>query len=183
MPHRTRVVMAVAHFVGGVAGGAVGAVAVWLVASPLRTILPLSAREGIVAAVALVAVLMELRILKVRGRQGQVDARWYRKFGPVRAYAAYGLMLGSAIATLRPFAFVYPVLAATGLLVPFPDAVLCGAVFGLGRTVLLGPASYRATFFSCVLHRHAYAFAAWRGVSTTASLFILGTMAGRAGGF
>lgn len=179
MDHRLRLQMAAAHTIGGAAGGVIGVGVIWLVASPARTLLPLGVREGAVALVALVACLVELRVVHIGGHQKQVNAHWYRRYGPTRSYAAYGLMLGSAIATLRPFSFVYPAFAATALLVPFKGALLCGAVFGLGRTAFLGPASYRATFMSKVLYRSGSAFAFWRGLSMVSSLALLAIMVER----
>jgi hypothetical protein len=182
MPALTRLEMSVAHALGGALGGALMAALVWLAATPVRTILSSPVPEFVVAGAAVVAVGIDTHLLHVHNRTGQVPAVWFARYGPQRSYAIYGFLFGAAFATLRPFAVIYAIFLALGMLVGFPAAVFGGALFGLGRTVLIGPASLRATGAALVLYRAPGVHRYWAGGSVVLSLTLVWTAIGHGAG-
>lgn len=172
MPTRMLVRMSIAHAAGGVVGGGAAAATIWLALTPVRTLLPGVVAEVIVAAVALTAVLVDVKVLKVHAVGGQVPPEWYARYGPERSYAMYGLVLGSAFGTFRPYASVYAVFAALGFLVPLELAVLSGAAYGFARTAVIGPASLAATPIAKLLYLHPPK-AAWATLSIAVTCLVL----------
>jgi hypothetical protein len=94
----------------------------------------------------------------------------------------YGFLFGAAFATLRPFAVIYAIFLALGMLAGFPAAILGGLLFGLGRTVMIGPASVRATAASRVLYRAPRVHRYWAGGSVALSLILAWTAIGSGAG-
>jgi hypothetical protein len=170
MPLRIRLETALTHVLGAMAGGALMALGVWLAATPLRTLAPTEVSIGVVVLVAVVAVGIDLRVIPGAGRGKQVPSPWLKRYGPQRAYALYGLKFGAAFSTLRPFAVVYPVVAAVGLLVSLPMALVCGAVFGIGRTAIVGPASFKSVWTSQALYHGRFTRQVWTATSVVLSL-------------
>lgn len=149
------------HVVGGVAGGAITGGVAWLILSPLRTLFPPEVSVGIVIAAAVAATLVDARVIHVKSTGSQVPPVWLTRYGPQRSYGMYGFMFGVAFATIRTYAVIYAVFLAMGLLGTFPTAAAGGALFGLGRTAIIGPASLRATLVSKVLYRGRGVWRAW----------------------
>jgi hypothetical protein len=179
MPTSMRIQMAVLHTAGGLVGGALGFGAVWLLLTPIRTFGTATA-VVITSAVAFAAVGLDVGVLRPRRRGRQVSPAWYTRYGPRRSYLYFGAVLGAAIGTIRPFAVSYVVFCAAALWLPLHLALLAGALFGLGRTGIIGPASLRATTCSRVLYRARHAHAAWSVVSVAASLVVPAGMAAHA---
>jgi hypothetical protein len=173
MPARMRLEASAAHSLGGVIGGGVVAAGLWLAATPIRTLFPSPVPELVVSIIAIAAVAIDANLLKLQNRSGQVPAVWYGRYGPQRSYAMYGFLFGAGFATLRPHAVIYTVFAALALLAPLPAAALGGAVFGLGRTVVIGPASLRATAVSWLLYRSPRVHRVWSAVSIVLSVALL----------
>jgi hypothetical protein len=170
MPLRTRLETALMHMLGAAVGGTFTASLLWLAATPIRTLLPTAVSVGIVILVAIVAIAIDLRLVPGASRGKQVPSPWLGRYGPQRAYALYGLKFGAAFGTLRPFAVIYPTFAALALLVSLPTAVLCGAVFGIGRTAIVGPASFKSVWTSKALYHGRWTRQAWTATSIVLSL-------------
>lgn len=173
MPSRIRLETSVAHLAGGAVGGSLMAGVLWLAGTPIHTLLPPAIPATVVGATAILAVLMDAKLLKLRTWGSQVPPVWFARYGPQRSYAMYGFMLGSGLATARPYAVTYPAFAALALLAPFPEAILGGALFGLGRTVLIGPGSLRATAVSRLLYRAPGVHRVWSVLAVGLSLGVL----------
>jgi hypothetical protein len=173
---RTR--MAVSHMAGGVVGGASVAAVAWLLATPVRTLVPAVARVGIVVAVAALAVLIDLGLVRKSHRLGQVPRDYARKWGMTKAYALYGARFGAAFTTLVPYAATYTLFAALTLTLPLGSAALGGALFGLGRTILIGPGSLVATRLSSFLFRGSGVRQKWIAVSFVLSALLAATQLG-----
>ena len=57
----------------------------------------------------------------------------------MRSYALYGLWLGAALGTNITYMVELVVFVCAALLLPLHEAVVVGAVFGLGRTAPVAP--------------------------------------------
>jgi hypothetical protein len=132
----------IAHVLGGAAGGIATLAALWLLATPLRTLLPAPAPRVLVAAVAVAAFCTDLGILHPPKVYRQLPRSWARRFGADRLYFMYGVVLGSGLLTFAPYALVFTVLALFSLQDSLPLALAGGALLGAGRTVLVGPLSH-----------------------------------------
>jgi hypothetical protein len=115
------------------------AAAVWLLVTPFRTLLPSIALLAFLAPFALAAALSDLGHVELPRQQRQVPQSWYGRHGPIGSYVRYGLGLGAGLATNVTYAAEYTVFLGAGLLLPIASAVIVGALFGLGRTILVGP--------------------------------------------
>jgi hypothetical protein len=135
---RLPIVMSVLHGLSGAIGGAGLAVAVWAFSIPVRTLLPRTVVVGLFACVAVLAMAADTVHTPMPARHIQVPKSWYGRYGPVRSYALYGLVLGAGLLTDIPYAVTYTIFAS-GLVLPIGLAVLLGALFGLGRTAVVGP--------------------------------------------
>lgn len=136
-----RLLTSIVHFAGGVAGGAAAGGAAWFVATPVRTLFPGTIALAALVGVAVYAVLSDFHVSDRRIRMGrQVPATWRATYGHYPAYAAYGAWLGAGFVTVVPFAVVYVVFGAAGLLLPLGGAIVTGAAFGGARAgaVVLG---------------------------------------------
>jgi hypothetical protein len=125
----------------------------WILLTPLRTFLPRAALVVLFAAVAVVSLLIDLRLLRRPLRGSQVPQTWVRRYGFVRGFALYGLFLGSGLLTHVPHAATYTLFAGLCLFLPPWSAVVAGALFGLGRTAIVGPAALAADPASKLLYR------------------------------
>lgn len=181
MPLRTRIEMSTGHTVGGMVGGTAASAILWLAFTPIRTLFPDAVSAVSVATTAVVAILVDTRLLRTRSHGSQVPPVWLARHGPTRSYAMYGFMLGSGFATARPYAVIYAVFLALALLSPFPQALMGGALFGLGRTALIGPASFRATAISLLLYRSPRSRRVWSTVSVMLSAALVLLVAVSAG--
>ncbi len=110
-----------------IAGGLVGFVA-GVIGQPVHTVAPV-----VVVLATLVAVGFAVRANQTGyGRHRQVPRSWIQAYGALRAYAAWGALLGSGVATVIPHSAYLVLLAAE--LVSGPKAgALAGASFGLTR--------------------------------------------------
>jgi hypothetical protein len=164
----TTVTMGLVHGVAGVVGGAAIAMLVWTFTIPLHTLLPLSASLAIFSSFALFAIAADLELVRLPSRHKQVPQSWYGVYGPLRSYAYYGLILGGGLLTEIPFAVTYSIFAAA-LILPLPDAVLLGALFGLGRTGIVGPINAHHRLVQAMTRSYPWAQAHLRWISAVAS--------------
>lgn len=179
MPLRTRVETAASHALAAAAGGALIAFLLWLAATPVRTLLPSPVALSAVVATAVVAIGIDTRLLRGASKGRQVPGTWLRRYGPQRAYALYGLRFGMAFTTLRPFAVIYVLFVALAVLVSLPVAMLCGALFGFGRTAIVGPASFGSVVSSKFLYHGVGVRRIWATISValTVVLVLMATQA------
>lgn len=133
------IVTGAAHAVGGTLGGAGMVVALWVVATPVRTLAPEELPVALLVALAVAAALADAGRIALPRQPRQVPQAWMRNYGPARAYALYGFWLGAGLITNISYMAEVVVLAAAALLLPFPEAVLVGGIFGLGRTAPVTP--------------------------------------------
>ncbi len=127
------------HGVGGAIGGAGAALGLWLVLTPIRTLLPQVADLAIVLIVALVTTLADMGLVHIARQARQVPSSWYDTYGPYRSHGLYGLCLGAGLGTNVTYAVEYVVFLAPALLLPLPGALAGGLAFGFARTALVGP--------------------------------------------
>jgi hypothetical protein len=123
-----RVGIAAAHLLGSAVGGALAGACLGLLG------LALHLHEWRVPVVGLGVVAA----LALRGRrlgiQRQVPRMWAVRLPPPSRFFAWGIMLGTGLATLIPYS-VLLLLASVELTAPLALAVMCGVVFGLSREV------------------------------------------------
>lgn len=131
--------MGLVHGAGGAIGGALMALGLWLVLTPIRTLLPGVAALAIVVSLALLTALADAGLVRIARQTRQVPSEWYHTHGPYRSHALYGLCLGAGLGTNVTYAVEYAVFLAPALLLPLPGALAGGLAFGLARTVLVGP--------------------------------------------
>ena len=153
---RTKGGVSVAHTLGGAVGGAGMAAGIWLVGTPLRTFIPTDVLMVGFFTVALLASLIDLGVVHRPLVGRQVPATWVRRHGWSRSYAMYGIILGSGLLAHIPYALTLTVFAAVGLLLPPGPAITVGLVFGLTRTVLVGPAALHAEISSRLLYESSW---------------------------
>jgi hypothetical protein len=170
-----RAKMAVGHVAGAVTAGAAMAMALWLLLTPIRTLLPPLISPLFVATTAVLAIAVDLGIVRQTHRLGQVPREYFRKWGSAKAYTLYGLRFGAGFTTLVPYAATYTLFAVLAIAQPFASAALCGAFFGLGRTVLIGPGSLIATELSRVLFRNRGVRRWWVSASLILSTLLAAT--------
>jgi hypothetical protein len=109
------------------AGGLVGLLA-GVIGQPVHAVAP-----EVVILATLAAVGSAVRANPTGyGRRRQVPRRWIRAYGAPRAYAAWGALLGSGVATVVPHSAYLVLLAAEVVSGPRAGA-LAGAAFGLTR--------------------------------------------------
>jgi hypothetical protein len=136
---REMIVTGAAHAVGGTVGGAGAVASLWMVATPIRTLAPQVVPVALLAALAFAAALSDAGRITLPRQRRQVPQAWLRNYGPARAYASYGCWLGAGLLTNISYMVEVVVLAAAALLLPFPEALLVGGIFGLGRTAPVTP--------------------------------------------
>lgn len=140
--------MITAHLAGGLVGGIILGAVLTTIQELARSAPPPAVVWFAVAfAISGLALAADLRLVGLPSRRKQVPATWTRRFGRVRAYFAYGIVLGVGFATFVPYAAMYSVFAAS-LLSDGLRTFAIGVAFGVGRTLTpalgskwLGPAS------------------------------------------
>lgn len=175
-PNPTRLVMGLSHTVGGLLGGAGTVAAAWVTLIPARIVIQGPALKICLTLVLALAVLVDLGLLQWRDRRGQANPEWRVRFGHIRSYFLYGFLFGSGWLTLKPSATYYAVIAVAAGYLPLGHAVLAGALFGIGRTILVYPASYRATAVSLVIARGRHSYRLMRAAGVTVTLSMLATL-------
>jgi len=151
---KTKLGTATAHVAGGIAGGAAMAGVAWLVATPLRTLLPGAAVIVLLGMLVLSSGAHDLRLVGDRVHGGrQVPATWRKRYGHYRGFAAFGAALGAGIATFVPYAITYVLFATAAVLLPFGEAVACGALFGFTRAGAAALGSVRAPTAGSIFQR------------------------------
>jgi len=144
----------VVHLVGGIVGGGSMAAVAWLVATPVRTLLPNGGVLGLFAVFVALNVAVDLRWVgsgTSRGRQ--VPATWRQRYGHYSGFAGFGGTLGAGVATFVPYAITYVVFAAAAVLLPLGSAVVCGIVFGGARAAIAAAGSTNASLAGRVFQR------------------------------
>jgi hypothetical protein len=164
--------MWVAHMAGGAVGGAAMAAATWLLLTPIRTLVPTGGVVGLFLLLVVIALLIDLRVLHSPFGGHQVPQTWARRYGLLRSFMLYGLLLGSGLLTHVNYAVTLLVFSAASLFTSFGTAVLVGVAFGLGRTALVGPAALQAERSSRILYRSGAAQRVWPAASALLSVFL-----------
>jgi len=131
--------MALVHGVAGAVGGAGTALGLWLILTPIRTLLTVALNLGIVLVLAVAMAMADAGLLRLSRQARQVPGSWYDTYGPYRSHVLYGLCLGAGLGTNVTYAVEYLVFFAPALLLPLPAALVGGVGFGLARTALVGP--------------------------------------------
>jgi hypothetical protein len=102
------------------------------------------------------------------GRKRQVAATLTRRLGHGRAFLAYGVLLGSGLATVVPVGIALGVFAAIGLFAePLWIGGLAGVLFGLARTGMAGLGSLAAERVSRIAFRSPWSKSRAQAVSIT----------------
>jgi hypothetical protein len=169
---QTRAGMWVAHMAGGAVGGAAMGAATWLLLTPVRTLVPTEGVVGLFLLLVVIALLIDLGVLRSPFGGHQVPQTWTRRYGLLRSFMLYGLLLGSGLLTHVNYAVTLLVFSATSLFTSFGTAVLVGVAFGLGRTAVVGPAALQAERSSRILYRSGAAQRVWPVASALLSAFL-----------
>ena len=124
------VLLATVHLLGAAVGGAAIGVALGLggAAFELAKVRPFVLR---IAAVGTAWIAL-FRPQATLGLDRQVPRRWLERMHPARAYALWGVMLGSGVATLIPYSAAV-LLHAAQATAPIGAAAASGVAFGLTR--------------------------------------------------
>jgi hypothetical protein len=130
---RYQIRVAGAHVLGGVIGGALIA----LLIAVLGGVFPGSGwRLPVIVAAAMASLWLGLRQRTTPlGRNVQVPKHWLRRFPVVPVYTAWGLMLGSGLATAVPHSGLLMLAAGAAVLGPV-NAAVAGGLFGLTRELV-----------------------------------------------
>ncbi|WP_245614168.1 hypothetical protein [Actinokineospora inagensis] len=108
-----------------------------VVGSLLRAPLPMSVRWGVVGAVVVVVGLTEVGVLKIRLPENRRLVpegvfRLGRHLGPLQ----FGIEMGTGARTYLPSGLPYVAAAVALFIASFPQALLIGVGFGVGRAVM-----------------------------------------------
>ena len=103
-----------AHVGTGVIAGALAGSVGWLLATPVRVLLPWPVIVTVVLAAATLAVLRDLGHVP-EGRGTQVPQHWMARYGSTGAYARYGLVLGATYGSHVPFSAAWVLLVVVSL--------------------------------------------------------------------
>lgn len=125
-----------AFVVGAVAGGVVLASVASLV-SPLVGRVPIEARAAVLAILAIVAAVIEFRGWALPSWRRQVNEDWLTEYRGWVYGLGFGVQLGLGLATIVTSASTWVAIAGMVLLASWPAAAVAGAVFGLGRGVVV----------------------------------------------
>lgn len=170
----TRIQLAALHAAGGIIGGTAMVIALIVASTPIRTLVAHDPKIAVVAGLLVVLVLIDLRVVDKRSRRGQVPATWARRHGRGKAFVLYGVQLGAGLVTYVPYGVTYGVFAVAAVLLPVPQALLVGALFGLGRTLSVGLASLAPVEpLSRLLYRSRFAPKAWPYASAVLLLVLV----------
>jgi hypothetical protein len=126
-----------------------------------------------VFGIALIAIAVDLGLVQMPWRLGQVPAEYLTRWGAARAYFYFGVRFGLAFTTVVPYAVTLSLFAVLSLKGQATSALIGGALFGLGRTVLIGPGSRRATWLSWFLYRRPGVRRWWKALSVVATVLIV----------
>lgn len=127
------------HLLGATIGGVLSVTVLWMLAAPIRSLVPLWAAIAMTSIVAIASILSDLRVVSLKGSERQVNRSWTRQFGAVGGYFRFGLMLGAGLLTFVPFAVLFSTFTLASTMLSLPSAAAVGALYGLGRTLLVGP--------------------------------------------
>lgn len=129
------------HVAGAVTGGVAVFVSAWLLVAPARLFVPYVALLALFGAQCMYCAMTEIGLGRplLRPNHRQVPVAWSARFGPRRSFWMYGLVLGAAVFTFVPYALAYCVLAGTALFGSVKTSIEAGALFGVGRSVFVGP--------------------------------------------
>lgn len=161
------------HVLGGVAGGAVLSTAAWLALTPIRTLTPLPFNRLLVLAMCSWTALGDLGLLRVPRQERQVPQSWLVRYGPARSYFLYGLELGAGLVTYIPFATTYALFTASALVLGLADAIFVGILFGLGRTLLVGPINLDQRLVRWLGDHYGIAYGPLSRLSVAAALLVV----------
>jgi hypothetical protein len=128
---------ALAFRAGLLLGGAVTAAVLAVVGTLLRIPVPEPVRWGLVGAALLAVVLRELRVLRFTLPENRrlVPESVFR-LGKVLGPLQFGVEMGTGVRTYLPSGLPYVAAVAVLLTAPFPQALLAGAGFGVGRALM-----------------------------------------------
>lgn len=172
-----RLRMWLAHLTGGAIGGAAMGCLVWILASPIRTFPPRLVGVILFAAAGLVFAVWDLAKFHLPFSGQQVPARWASAHGAVQGYAMYGIYLGTGLLTFVPVGATYVLFSGLALITSFGTAAIAGALFGVARTGLIGPAALAADSISRLLFRSRLSHAVFPRVSAASSIVIVAVVA------
>jgi hypothetical protein len=164
------------HLAAGALGGAVMALAVWLALTPARTLFPGPTARLLVAGALALFLIGDVRGKPLR-EKSQVPQQWLPRYGPSRAFAAYGAILGFGLFTPIPSFVVYSVFLVGGLDKHLAVPVLAGGLFGFARSLAVGVTAFAAGPTSRVLFRSSRSSWLVRKVGAVVGLVLLLTTA------
>jgi len=163
-----------AHSAGGAVGGAVIGGLVAMAGVPFQTLISSPVRTALALAIAALAILFDIGLVRPPHTGRQVPATWTAEVGPVRAFAYYGAILGAGLLTFVPIGLTYALAAFGVLVLPPLVAVVAFVAFGAARTIATGPLALRPVSASALLYRQPRYRRWWR----TASLCVVALLGG-----
>ncbi len=129
-----------------------------------------SPRLAILAAVALLALVIDLGAPRVPGPRRQVDERWLDEFRGWVYGLGYGLQLGLGVSTVVTSAATYVALVAAVLIAdPLPGAIVMGSYGAIRGLSLFAAAPVRSPGELFALHVRV---ARWRGPARIGALAV-----------
>lgn len=139
-PLSSRIRVWSAHVAGGALGGVGAAFLVWVLLTPIRTMLPSRALVIAGASVMILAAWMQLTGKRF-WRSGLVPSTWPNRYGQVVGWGLLGLVLGSGLGSYVVTTLIYCTYFLAGLTVSLLAAIGAGALLGIARTFTVGLAS------------------------------------------
>jgi hypothetical protein len=130
---------------------------------PVRTLPPDVVVFVLFIGLAAFFIVWDLRKFDLPFQGRQVPATWIARYGAVRSYALYGAFLGAGVITFVPIGAIYVTFGAVALLVGIGSATIAGALYGVARAALVGPAAFVADASSRFLFRSQAAHEITRG--------------------
>jgi hypothetical protein len=168
-----RVRMWLAHLAGGLFGGGSAATLVWILASPVRTLPPHAATVSAFAGAVAFFTAWDLIKFRLPFRGRQVPATWKSAYGATRSYGMYGAFLGAGLLTYVSVGATYVLYCGLALMSDLTTAAAAGAIYGVARAGLVGPAALSVETSSKLLYRSKYSQPALSIVSAFASSGLL----------
>ncbi len=178
-PLRSALRVWIAHMFGGVFGGAIMAVVIWMLLTPFRTMIAPEIITLIVALFLVVAAWLQLTGRRL-WRSGLVPNTWPSRFGEPHGWALLGFVLGTGLGSYVVTTLTYATFITAGLLLGLGQAAVAGGLLGFGRTFVVGLASAIPTrigkwlFLSGKGPRWTTAITAAGAVATSAAFLIGG---------